>query len=83
MDPVTNCVVNGAISVLRFIENAATATTTPELTSSGFSTEFSWIVVYASGIAGIVALAGIISADIRHDPSVLGQVAFGIGRAGY
>ncbi len=82
MDQVTNWVVNGAKSVLGFVEKSATATTTPELTSSWFSAEFSWIVVYASGIAAIVALAGIISASIRHDPSALGQVAFGIGRAG-
>ena len=82
MDQVTNWVVNGAKSVLGFVEKAATATTTPELSSGWFSNEFSWIVVYASGIAAIVALAGLISASIRHDPSALGHVLFGIGRAG-
>ncbi len=82
MDQVTNWVVNGAKSVLGFVEKAATATTTPELRSGWFSDEFNWIVVYASGIAAIVALAGIISASIRHDPGALGHVLFGIGRAG-
>ena len=82
MDQVTNWVVNGAKSVLGFVEKAATASTTPELSSGWFSNEFSWIVVYASGIAAIVALAGLISASIRHDPSALGHVLFGIGRAG-
>ena len=82
MDQVTNWVVNGAKSVLGFVEKAATATTTPELSSRWFSNEFSWIVVYASGIAAIVALAGLISASIRHDPSALGHIVFGIARSG-
>ena len=82
MDQVTNWVVNGAKSVLGFVEKAATATTTPELSSRWFSNEFSWIIVYASGIAAIVALAGLISASIRHDPRALGHILFGIGRAG-
>jgi type IV secretion system protein TrbL len=82
MNQVTTWMVQAAQTVDGDVMNAATATTTPELTAPWYQTEFAYLAYFAAALAGLVALLGVISAGIRGDAGALGDILYGILRAG-
>jgi hypothetical protein len=82
MSGVSQWMVGAATTVLGFVEKAATSTSTPELTSAWYQGELKYLAVFAAAIAGLVSVLGIASAALRRDPYALGDVVYGMFRAG-
>jgi type IV secretion system protein TrbL len=82
MGDVSQWMVGAATTVLGFVEKAATSTSTPELTSAWYQGELKYLAVFAAAIAGLVSVLGIASAALRRDPYALGDVVYGMFRAG-
>jgi hypothetical protein len=82
MGDVSQWMVGAATTVLGFVEKEATSTSTPELTSAWYQGELGYLGVFAAAIAGLVSMLGITSAALRRDPYALGDVVYGIFRAG-
>jgi hypothetical protein len=82
MDQVASWMVQAAQTVDSDVMKAATATSTPELSAPWFQQEFGYLAFFGAALAAIVALLGVFSASVRGDPSALGEVFYGILRAG-
>ena len=82
MDQVASWMVGAAQTVDGDVMKAATATSTPELSAPWFQQEFGYLALFGAALAGIVALLGVFSASVRGDPHALGEIFYGILRAG-
>jgi hypothetical protein len=82
MDQVASWMVQAAQTVDGDVMKAATATSTPELSAPWFQQEFAYLAFFGAALAGIVALLGVFSASARGDPNALGEILYGILRAG-
>jgi|GEM_PF-7123792 len=82
MDQVAKWMVNAAQTVGGWVAKAMASTTTPELTSAWYQSEFGYLAMFGAALAGIVALLGLVSAALRQDPYALGEIFYGIFRAG-
>jgi hypothetical protein len=82
MDQVASWMVQAAQTVDGDVMNAATATSTPELSAPWFQQEFGYLAFFGAALAGIVALLGVFSASVRGDPHALGEIFYGVLRAG-
>ena len=82
MDQVSGWMVQAAQTVDGDVMKATTATSTPELSAPWFQQEFAYLAFFGAALAGIVALLGVFSASARGDPHALGEIFYGILRAG-
>ncbi|MGZ6561710.1 MAG: hypothetical protein ACXVH3_26685 [Solirubrobacteraceae bacterium] len=82
MDQVASWMVQAAQTVDDDVMKAATATSTPELSAPWYQQEFGYLAFFGAALAGIVALLGLLSASVRGDPHALGEIFYGILRAG-
>ena len=82
MDQVATWMVQAAQTVDGDVMKAATATSTPELSAPWYQQEFGYLAFFGAALAGIVALLGVFSASARGDPHALGEIFYGILRAG-
>lgn len=82
MDQATTWMVQAARTLDGDVMDASTATTTPELTAPWYQQEFGYLAFFGAALAGLVALLGIISAAVRGDPNALGEILYGVLRAG-
>ncbi len=82
MDQVTSWMVQAAQTVDGDVMTAATATSTPELSAQWYQQEFGYLAFFGAALAGIVALLGMLSAAVRSDPYALGEILYGVLRAG-
>ena len=82
MDQVASWMVQAAQTVDGDVMKAATSSSTPELSAPWFQQEFGYLALFGAGLAGIVALLGVFSASARGDPHALGEIFYGILRAG-
>jgi hypothetical protein len=82
MDQVASWMVGAAQTVGSWVAKAMASTTTPELTSAWYQSEFGYLAMFGAALAGIVALLGLVSAALRQDPYALGEIFYGIFRAG-
>jgi hypothetical protein len=82
MDQVAGWMVQAAQTVDGDVMKAATATSTPELSAPWYQQEFGYLAFFGAALAGIVALLGVFSASARGDPYALGEIFYGILRAG-
>jgi hypothetical protein len=82
MDQVASWMVQAAQTVDGDVMKAATSTSTPELSAPWYQQEFGYLAFFGAALAGIVALLGVFSASVRGDPFALGEIFYGILRAG-
>jgi hypothetical protein len=82
MDQVAAWMVQAAQTVDGDVMKAATATSTPELSAPWYQQEFGYLAFFGAALAAIVALIGLASASVRGDPHALGEIFYGILRAG-
>jgi hypothetical protein len=82
MDQVASWMVQAAQTVDGDVMKAATATSTPELSAPWYQQEFGYLAFFGAALAAIVALLGLVSASVRGDPHALGEIFYGILRAG-
>ena len=82
MDQVASWMVQAAQTVDGDVMKAATATSTPELSAPWYQQEFGYLAFFGAALAGIVALLGVFAASARGDPHALGEIFYGILRAG-
>jgi hypothetical protein len=82
MDQVAKWMVQAAQTVDGDVMKAATATSTPELSAPWYQQEFGYLAFFGAALAAIVALLGVFSASVRGDPGALGEIFYGILRAG-
>jgi hypothetical protein len=82
MDQVASWMVQAAQTVDGDVMKAATSSSTPELSAPWFQQEFGYLAFFGAALAGIVALLGVLSASARGDPHALGEIVYGILRAG-
>ncbi len=74
--------MSGAQSAFGWVLGAATDTTTPELSSSWFGSLYAYLAAIGAGLAGVFAMIGLAGALLRRNSDRLGEVAFGVLRAG-
>ena len=82
MDQVTAWMVQAAQTISGWVVKEADVITRPELDAAWYLSLFSGLAALGAALAGLVALIALGSAAIRKDPDALGEVIYGIGRAG-
>jgi hypothetical protein len=82
MDQVTSWMVSAAQTITGWVFKEAALITRPELDARWYLRLFSGLAALAVALAGLVALIALGSAAVRRDPDALGEVLYGIGRAG-
>ena len=82
MDQVTSWMVGAAQTITGWVFKEAAIITKPELDARWYLSLFSGLAALGGALAGLVALIALGSAAIRRDPDALGEVLYGIGRAG-
>jgi hypothetical protein len=83
MNQVAQWMISGASTVTGFVIKQEGQMTTPELHAGWFKDDFKQVMALGAGLAGVVALIAIGSAVLRRDPEGLGEVLYGIVRAGF
>jgi type IV secretion system protein TrbL len=83
MNQVAQWMVDAASTINGFVVKEEGYMTTPELQAGWYQNEFGQLVALGAGLAGLVALIAIGSAALRRDAEGLGEVVFGIFRAGF
>src|SRR6202035_2334137 len=82
MDQVTAWMVQAAQTISGWVVKEAGVIAHPELTAGWYLHLFSGLAALGGALAGLVALIALGSAAIRKDPDALGEVIYGIARAG-
>ena len=82
MDQVTAWMVQAAQTISGWVVKEAGVIAHPELTAGWYLHLFSGLAALGGALAGLVALIALASAAIRKDPDALGEVIYGIARAG-
>jgi hypothetical protein len=82
MDQVTAWMVQAAQTINGWVVKEAGVITKPELDAGWYLRLFSGLAALGGALAGLVALIALGSAAVRKDPDALGEVIYGIGRAG-
>ena len=82
MDQVTNWMVKAAQTISGWVVKEAGVITTPDLNASWYLRLFSGLAALGGALAGLVGLIALASAAIRKDPDALGEVIYGVARAG-
>jgi hypothetical protein len=82
MDQVTSWMVAAAQTITAWVFKEAAVITKPELDARWYLSLFSGLAALGAALAGLVALIALASAALRRDPEALGEVLYGIGRAG-
>jgi len=82
MDQVTSWMVGAAQTITGWVLKEAAIITKPELDARWYLRLFSGLAALGAALAGLVALIALGSAALRRDPEALGEVLYGIGRAG-
>jgi hypothetical protein len=82
MDQVTSWMVGAAQTITGWVFKEAAVITKPELDARWYLSLFSGLAALGAALAGLVALIALGSAALRRDPDALGEVVYGIGRAG-
>ena len=82
MDQVTAWMVQAAQTISGWVVKEAGVITRPELDAAWYLNLFSGLAALGAALAGLVALIALGSAAIRKDPDALGEVIYGIARAG-
>ena len=83
MNQVAEWMVDAASTINGFVVKQEGYMTTPELQAGWYQNEFGQLVALGAGFAGLVALIAIASAALRRDAEGLGEVVYGIFRAGF
>lgn len=82
MDQVTAWMVQAAQTISGWVVKEAGAITHPDLDASWYLNLFSGLAALGGALAGLVGLIALASAAIRRDPEALGEVIYGVARAG-
>ena len=82
MDQVTAWMVQAAQTVSGWVVKEAGVITTPDLNAGWYLRLFSGLAALGGALAGLVGLIALASAAIRRDPDALGEVIYGVARAG-
>src|SRR5207248_796297 len=82
MDQVTAWMVQAAQTISGWVVKAAGAITHPDLEGGWYLRLFSGLAALGGSLAGLVGLIALASAAIRKDPDALGEVVYGVARAG-
>ena len=83
MDQVAQWMIDAASTVNAFVVRQEGQVLTPELQASWYQGEFGQLAALGAGLAGLVALIALASAALRRDVEGLGEVVFGVFRAGF
>jgi hypothetical protein len=83
MDQVAQWMVDAASTINTFVVRQEGHMTTPELQSSWYQAEFAQLAALGAGLAALVAVIAIASAAFRRDAEGLGEVVYGMFRAGF
>jgi hypothetical protein len=82
MNQVTAWMVQAAQTINGWVVKEAGVITKPELDAGWYLRLFSGLAALGGALAGLVALIALGSAAVRKDPDALGEVIYGVGRAG-
>jgi hypothetical protein len=82
MDQVTGWMVQAAQTISGWVVKEAGVITRPDLNASWYLRLFSGLAALGGALAALVGLIALASAAIRRDPDALGEVIYGIARAG-
>ena len=82
MDQVTGWMVQAAQTISGWVVKEAGTITHPDLEASWYLRLFSGLAALGGALAGLVGLIALASAAIRKDPDALGEVIYGVARAG-
>lgn len=82
MDQITEWMVKAAQTISGWVVKQAGEITSPDLNANWYLRLFSGLAALGGVLAGLVALVALASAAIRKDPDALGEVVYGVARAG-
>ena len=82
LEELARWMIAAASQITTFVSKAMTDTTTPQLESSWFESQFEPMVDLGAGLGLLVALISLGSAAIRRSPELLAATLSGIARAG-
>jgi hypothetical protein len=82
MNQVTAWMVGAAQTISGWVVKEAGVITSPELNAGWYVHLFSRLAALGGALAGLVGLIALGSAAIRKDPDALGEVIYGVARAG-
>ena len=82
MDEVTGWMVQAAQTISGWVVKEAGTITHPDLEASWYLRLFSGLAALGGALAGLVGLIALASAAVRKDPDALGEVIYGVARAG-
>lgn len=82
MDQVTAWMVGAAQTISGWVVKEAGVITSPDLNAAWYLNLFSGLAALGGVLAGLVGVIALGSAAIRRDPDALGEVIYGVARAG-
>ena len=82
MNQVTAWMVKAAQTISGWVVKEAGVITSPDLNASWYLRLFSGLAALGGALAALVGLIALGSAAIRKDPDALGEVIYGVARAG-